>query len=71
MFNTVYKNVYIIYTLMYAMYIQSLLIFSSECISDLADSQTSRGAPLDDGNQFVHRFCAKLEHLLQYGLKCM
>ena len=42
-----------------------------ECVSDLRDGFSMNGIPIDDDSQNVHRFCAKLEHLLQYGLKGM
>ncbi len=43
-----------------------------DCIQELRQEfDDSGGVPINDDIQSLHRFCAKLEYILQFGLKCM
>ena len=41
----------------------------SDCIDTLKTTFHDDGNPIDDNNQTLHRFCAKLEFLLQFDMK--
>jgi len=42
----------------------------SDCIEDMKkEYEASCGLPLTDDSQSLQRFCSKLEHLLQIGLR--
>jgi len=42
----------------------------SDCIEDMKkESEVSCGWPITDDSQSLLRFCSKLEHLLQIGLR--
>jgi len=41
----------------------------ADCLNDLKGEFEDNQQPIGDDNQILHRFCAKLEFLLQYGMK--
>ena len=46
------------------------IIFNLDCIHNMLQDYLENNQPVSDDSQLLHRFCAKLEFLLQAGLKC-
>ncbi|KAJ8307003.1 hypothetical protein KUTeg_015087 [Tegillarca granosa] len=48
---------------------QKILQDILDCINDMKSEYEKTTNPIDDDNQILHRFCAKLEYLLQCNMK--
>ena len=69
MFNRISLALKVQYFLKQSMNYKPELFFLSDCIASLKTTFEEDGSPIDDNNQTLQRFCAKLEYLLQHDLK--